>query len=80
MMKEAFAANGIEFAHRNVTVYLPQDENQAASAEGPGEDKDSAAATTAPDKKLLEAAAGAAAVAIQAEEEKKAEEARKSKQ
>jgi moderate conductance mechanosensitive channel len=80
MMKEAFAANGIEFAHRNVTVYLPQDENQAASAEGPGEDKDSAAATTAPDKKLLEAAAGAAAVAIQAEEDKKAEEARKSKQ
>jgi small-conductance mechanosensitive channel len=78
MMKEAFAANGIEFAHRNVTVYLPQDENQAASGEGPGEDKDSAAPAATPDKKVLEAAAGAAAAAIQAEEDKKAEEAKKS--
>jgi small-conductance mechanosensitive channel len=80
MMKEAFAANGIEFAHRNVTVYLPQDENQAASAEGPGEDKDSAAPAAAPDKKVLEAAAGAAAAAFQAEEEKKAAEVKKSGQ
>jgi moderate conductance mechanosensitive channel len=79
MMKEAFAENGIEFAHRNVTVYLPQEENQAAPGEGPGEDKDGAAPATAPDKKILEAAAGAAAAAIQAEEEKLAEEAKKSK-
>ncbi|MDH3829869.1 MAG: mechanosensitive ion channel, partial [Desulfobacterales bacterium] len=80
MMKEAFAENGIEFAHRNVTVYLPQEENQAASGEGQGEDKDSAAPAAAPDKRLLEAAAGAAATAFQAEEDKKAEEAKKSGQ
>jgi small-conductance mechanosensitive channel len=80
MMKESFRENGIEFAHRNVTVYLPQEETNAASGEGPGEDKDSAAPAAAPDKKLLEAAAGAAAAAIQAEEEKKAEEAKKSGQ
>jgi small-conductance mechanosensitive channel len=79
-LQEAFAANGIEFAHRNVTVYLPQEENKAASAEGPGEDKDTAAPAPAPDKKVLEAAAGAAAAAIQAEEEKMAEEAKKSGQ
>jgi len=80
MMKEAFAENGIEFAHRNVTVYLPQEENQTASGEGQGEDKDSAAPAAAPDKRLLEAAAGAAAAAFQAEEDKKAEEAKKSNQ
>jgi len=78
MMKESFRENGIEFAHRNVTVYLPQGENQAASSDGPGEDKDTAAPAAAPDKKVLEAAAGAAAAAIQAEEEKKAAEAKKS--
>jgi small-conductance mechanosensitive channel len=70
-LQEAFAANGIEFAHRNVTVYLPQENNKEASGEGQGEDKDTASPATAPDKKLLEAAAGAAAAAIQAEEEKK---------
>jgi small-conductance mechanosensitive channel len=80
MMKESFRENGIEFAHRNVTVYLPQEENKAASGEEQGKDKETAAPATAPDKKALEAAAGAAAAAIQAEEEKKAEEAKKSKQ
>jgi small-conductance mechanosensitive channel len=80
MMKEAFAENSIEFAHRNVTVYLPQEETNAATGEGPGEDKDTTAPAPAPDKKVLEAAAGAAAAAIQAEEDKKAEEAKKSGQ
>ena len=80
MMKEAFREHGIEFAHRNVTVYLPQEENKAASDERPQEDKDTAAPATAPDKKVLGAAAGAAAAAIQAEEEKKAAEAKKSGQ
>jgi small-conductance mechanosensitive channel len=79
MMKESFRENGIEFAHRNVTVYLPQEENQAAPGDGREENKDTAAPATAPDKKILEAAAGAAAAAIQAEEEKLAEEAKKSK-
>ena len=37
LMQEAFKEEGIEFAHRNVTVYLPQDatqegENQNAEA------------------------------------------------
>lgn len=70
-LQEAFSANGIEFAHRNVTVYLPEEQNKAASGEGQGEDNDSASPATAPDKKRLEAAAGAAVAAIQAEEEKK---------
>jgi small-conductance mechanosensitive channel len=80
MMKESFRENGIEFAHRNVTVYLPQEEDKAASGDGPEEDKDTAAPAPAPDKKVLEAAAGAAVAAIQAEEEKKAEEVKKSGQ
>jgi small-conductance mechanosensitive channel len=80
MMKESFRENGIEFAHRNVTVYLPQEEDKAASGEGPEEDKDTAAPAPAPDKKVLEAAAGAAVAGIQAEEEKKAAEAKKSGQ
>jgi hypothetical protein len=79
-LQEDFAANGIEFAHRNVTVYLPQEEDKAASGEEQGEDKNTASPATAPDKKVLEAAAGAAAAAIQAEEEKKLAEAKKSEQ
>ena len=79
-LQEAFAANGIEFAHRNVTVYLPQENNQGATGDGQGDDKDSPSPVAAPDKKLLEAAAGAAVAAIQADEEKKAEEAKKSGQ
>ena len=79
MMKESFSENGIEFAHRNVTVYLPQEDSNAASGnEAQGEEKGSAAPATAPDKRVLEAAAGAAATAIQAEEDKKEEEAKKS--
>jgi small-conductance mechanosensitive channel len=77
MMKESFRENGIEFAHRNVTVYLPQEEDKAASGEGREEDKDTAAPAPAPDKKVLEAAAGAAVAAIQAEDEKKAAEEKK---
>jgi small-conductance mechanosensitive channel len=77
MMKESFRENGIEFAHRNVTVYLPQQEDKAASGAGSEEDKDTATPAPAPDKKVLEAAAGAAVAAIQAEEEKKAAEEKK---
>ena len=76
-IQEAFSANGIEFAHRNVTVYLPEENNKAASGEGQGEGNDTASPATAPDKKPLEAAAGAAVAAIQAEEEKKAAEEKK---
>jgi len=33
MMQEAFRENGIEFAHRNVTVYLPPGEESGAPNE-----------------------------------------------
>jgi small-conductance mechanosensitive channel len=67
MMQEAFRENGIEFAHRNVTVYLPGqteiENDQAQSAEGQK--------APAPDKKTLESAAAAAALAAeQADAEK----------
>ena len=62
-----FAENGIEFAHRNVTVYLPP-ENQGKGT-GEGAQKDNSG--DQPDKKIAEAAAAAAAAAIQAEEDAK---------
>jgi small-conductance mechanosensitive channel len=66
MMQEAFRENGIEFAHRNVTVYLPPDDKSSTSGEGQA----GAAPAGQPDKKMEEAAAAGAAV-IQAEEEAK---------
>jgi len=66
-IQEEFAANGIEFAHRNVTVYLPPDDSQKESQAESG-------AATAPSaeqkEKILEAGAAAAA-AVQAEEDAK---------
>jgi len=56
MMQEAFRDNGIEFAHRNVTVYMPPDASDAENNKI--------------DKKAVEAGA-AAALAAQAEEEQK---------
>ncbi len=60
LMQEAFAEQGIEFAHRNVTVYLPKD----------------APPSGAQDKKEIEQAAAAAALAViqEEEEEKKLQE------
>ncbi|MDB4442144.1 mechanosensitive ion channel [bacterium] len=66
MMQESFKENGIEFAHRNVTVYLPPEDQSQTSGEGQA----GAAPAGQPDKKIQEAAAAAAAV-IQAEEEAK---------
>jgi len=64
-IQESFKQNGIEFAHRNVTVYLPPEVTGAADGENRGEN-------TAPggtlDKKLLEAGAAAAIAASHAEE------------
>ena len=57
MMQEFFLENGIEFAYRNVTVYMPPE------AGGIGNGKI--------DKKVAEAAAAAAVAAEQAEEEQK---------
>jgi small-conductance mechanosensitive channel len=77
-VQEAFREAGIEFAHRNVTVYLPQDES-SAETEKEDADKDTPP-SEARDKKTLEQAAAAAALAvIQEEEEKKQQEAAKQK-
>jgi small-conductance mechanosensitive channel len=57
MMQEAFRENGIEFAHRNVTVYMPPEAGEAD--------------TGRIDKKAVEAGAAAALAAAQAEEEQK---------
>jgi small-conductance mechanosensitive channel len=67
MMQEAFRENGIEFAHRNVTVYLPPEDQSSATGERP----QGGAPGGRPAKKLAEAAAAAGAAAIQAEEEAK---------
>jgi hypothetical protein len=69
MMQEAFKENGIEFAHRNVTVYLPPEDKDTTTGEGPEGD----APAGRPDKRLAEAAAAAGAAAIQAEEDAKKE-------
>ncbi len=58
MMPEYFRENGIEFAHRNVTVYLPPEATEPETGKI--------------DKKMLEAGAAAtAAAAAQEEEEQK---------
>jgi small-conductance mechanosensitive channel len=69
MMQEAFRENGIEFAHRNVTVYLPgQAGTENDQQQGPEAEK-----ALLPDKKTLESAAAAAALAAeQADTEKQA--------
>ena len=62
LMQEAFREAGIEFAHRNVTVYLPPEAGAPAEANGPADAK--------PDGDVQRQAAAAAALAtIQAEEE-----------
>jgi small-conductance mechanosensitive channel len=69
MMQEAFRENGIEFAHRNVTVYLP---GQAGTENNQQQGLEAEKALL-PDKKTLESAAAAAALAAeQADTEKQA--------
>jgi len=63
LMQEAFRAEGIEFAHRNVTVYMPPEATSQASAENQQE------AAKANSEIQRQAAAAAALAAIQAEEE-----------
>jgi small-conductance mechanosensitive channel len=60
-VQKAFRDSGIEFAHRNVTVYLPP-EIQSKRPED----------LTEAEKKMVEAGAAAAAALAQAEEEEKA--------
>jgi small-conductance mechanosensitive channel len=69
-LQEAFREQGIEFAHRNVTVYLPPELRQGVPQ--PGE-KEGDEASPRTDKALLGVAAAAArAVALADEEKKKA--------
>lgn len=70
MMQKLFKEKGIEFAHRNVTVYMPPETGQTDSTE----QKESATDTASGPSKLAQSAAAAAALAvIQEEEDQKAE-------
>jgi small-conductance mechanosensitive channel len=64
-IQERFRAQGIEFAHRNVTVYLPPEATGGADKEDPGADTVSGSTL---ERKVLEAGAAAAIAASQAEE------------
>lgn len=69
LKQEYFNEAGIEFAHRNVTVYLPEDKTQEGSEDKQAEGE---ASPVVPDRKLAgEAGAAVAIAAIQAEEEAK---------
>ncbi|MEE9122443.1 MAG: mechanosensitive ion channel family protein [Syntrophobacteria bacterium] len=67
-IQEAFRKEGIQFAHRNVTVYLPP-ETDSAKSEEKSESKDKPSTTV--DQKRREAAAAAALAVIQEEEAQK---------
>jgi len=64
-MQEAFAEEGIEFANRKVTVYIPLHTDETESGEKQDE---GATASGTSDKKLIEKAAAAIATA-QADED-----------
>jgi hypothetical protein len=74
-IQEAFRKEGIQFAHRNVTVYMPPEIDTGESKKETASEDESSTST---DKRKLEAA-GAAALAIAAEEEKAAKQAEESK-
>ncbi len=61
LMQEAFAEAGIEFAHRNVTVYMPPETTEEAAGEQPNQD---AKTGDTPGQKLTGKAAAAAAIAV----------------
>ena len=64
-IQERFREEGIEFAHRNVTVYLPPEVTGASDVDNQEASPDPG---TILDKKLLEAGAAAAAAVSQASE------------
>ncbi len=69
LMQEAFAEEGIQFAHRNVTVYIPPDTDEAESDD---EQDEGAMTTDTSNKKLIEKAGAAAVIAAaQADENTK---------
>ena len=65
-IQERFREEGIEFAHRNVTVYLPPEVTGATSIDGPGTSPGSAGALK---QKLAEAGAAAAIAASRMDED-----------
>jgi small-conductance mechanosensitive channel len=73
LMQEAFKEEGIEFAHRNVTVYMPPEPGSEASTQATGEDRQNDAKANSEIQR--QAAAAAALAVIQAQEE--AEKAKK---
>ena len=68
LMQEAFKQEGIEFAHRNVTVYMPPEPDSKATSQAEGADQRNDVAGTNGDIQR-QAAAAAALAAIQAKEE-----------
>lgn len=64
-IQERFRTQGIEFAHRNVTVYLPSEVNGAEDGGNPAEYPDSGSNL---EKQMIKAGAAAAVAASQAEE------------
>jgi small-conductance mechanosensitive channel len=74
LMQEAFQEAGIEFAHRNVTVYMPP---ETTETEPDGQPDQEAATGDTSDQKLTDKAAAAAAIAVaqaEADEQAKADE------
>jgi small-conductance mechanosensitive channel len=70
LMQEAFKEEGIEFAHRNVTVYMPPETSGQADTQGLDEQQQKD--KNANDEIQRQASAAAALAAIQAEEEEMA--------
>ena len=64
-IQERFREQGIEFAHRNVTVYLPPEFNEADNDDKP---KENTSTSDSAKKKLIGAAATASIATLQAEE------------
>jgi small-conductance mechanosensitive channel len=74
LMQEAFQEAGIEFAHRNVTVFMPP---QNTETEPGGQPDPEAAPGDTSDQKMTDKAAAAAAIAVaqaEADEQAKADE------
>jgi small-conductance mechanosensitive channel len=67
-IQERFREEDIEFAHRNVTVYLPPEATREAAA---GDQGEGAAPGSPTDKALLGASAAAALAVSQADEDEK---------
>jgi len=64
-IQEAFQKNGIEFAHRNVTVFFPQ---ESGNSESDSQDAEKKTESEGLDQKKKEAAAAAALRTIEEEQ------------